>query len=91
MRPGGEPALVWEEVEEPMPDELIIRRHSQCQPSPISTLGEAPRAAASFNQALQRTCAPLFRSESWEISDADCALHPLARRTSLSLGRYATK
>jgi len=55
MRPGGDPALVQEEGEEPMSDELILGRHSQCQPSPISTLGEASRAAASFKQALQRT------------------------------------
>jgi len=40
------------------------------------------------NRALQRTCAPPVRSESWETSDADRSLHRFARRTSLSLGRY---
>ena len=35
--------------------------------------------------ALQRTCAPPVRSESWETSDANCALNRFARRTTLSL------
>ena len=48
-----------------MPDELIIGWHSHPQPSPTATLGEAPRAAASFNQSAASNPAIASLLQSW--------------------------
>ena len=61
IRSFGAPEWVLEEVEGPVSDELIIGRHSQPQPTPTATFGEAPREAASFNHALHRTAGGGFR------------------------------